>query len=53
MFVLDTYVFDDICDVYVISVIYVVSFVYLDGIVKTNKKVYTDHFAECHGHSTR
>jgi hypothetical protein len=25
----------------------VISFVYLDGIAKTNKKVYTGHFAEC------
>jgi hypothetical protein len=31
----------DICDVYVIS------FVCLDGIEKTNKKVYTGHFVEC------
>jgi hypothetical protein len=31
----------------------VVSFVCLDGIEKTNKKVYTGHFAECKGHSTR
>jgi hypothetical protein len=32
MFVLDIYVYDDICDVYVVS------FVCLDGIEKTNKK---------------
>ena len=32
----------DICDVYVIS------FVCLDGIEKTNKKVYNGHFAECY-----
>jgi hypothetical protein len=37
MFLLDTYVCDDIYDVYVIS------FVCLDGIEKTNKKVYTGH----------
>ena len=30
-----------ICDIYVIS------YVCVDGIQKTNKKVYTDHFAEC------
>jgi hypothetical protein len=41
MFVFDIYVRDDICDVYVVS------FVSLDGIEKTNKKVYTGHFAEC------
>jgi hypothetical protein len=40
--VLDTYVCDDICDVYVVS------FVYLDGIKKQIKKVYTGHFAECY-----
>jgi hypothetical protein len=34
----------DICDV---------SFVCLDGIGKTNKKVCTGHFAECQDHSTR
>jgi hypothetical protein len=32
----------DICDVYVVSS------VCLDGIEKTNKKVYTGHFAECY-----
>jgi hypothetical protein len=42
MFVLDIYVCDDICDVYVVS------FVCLDGIENTNKKVYTGHFAECY-----
>jgi hypothetical protein len=36
-----------ICDIYVIS------FVCVDGIQKTNKKVYTGHFAECQGHNTR
>jgi hypothetical protein len=25
----------------------------VDGIQKTNKKVYTGHFAECLGHNTR
>jgi hypothetical protein len=25
----------------------VISFVFLDGIAKTNKKVYTGHFVEC------
>jgi hypothetical protein len=32
----------DICDVYVIS------FVCLDGIEKTNKNVYIGHFVECY-----
>jgi hypothetical protein len=32
----------DICDVYVVY------FVCLDGIEKTNKKVYTGHFVECY-----
>jgi hypothetical protein len=47
MFVLSIYVCDDICDIYVISSVCV------DGIQKTNKKVYTGHFAECQGHNTR
>jgi hypothetical protein len=42
MFVFDIYVCDDICDIYICGV-YVVSFVSLDGIEKTNKKVYTGH----------
>jgi hypothetical protein len=60
MFVLDIYVCDDICD---ICEVYVVSFVWMDGIKKQIKKVYTGHFAECNtrhrcfaecqGHNTR
>ena len=63
MFVLAIYVCDDICDVYM-WYIYVISFVCVDGIQKTNKKgAYWSlcrvlHsakrlFAECLGHNTR
>jgi hypothetical protein len=65
MFMLDTYVCDDICDVYVISVIYMryLLFVWMEK-KKTNKKgVYWSlcrvlysakrYFTECQGHSTR
>jgi hypothetical protein len=41
------YVCDDICDVYM-WYIYVISFVCVDGIQKTNKKIYVGHFAECY-----
>jgi hypothetical protein len=42
MFVLDIYVCDDICDVYVVS------FVCLDGIEKTNKKGVYWSLNECY-----
>ena len=59
MFVLNTYVCDGylcLCWLFIfvmtsvmyICDIYVISFVCVDGIQKTNKKVHTGHFAECY-----